>query len=135
MKKVIKWAYRHGSLTSAEFDTLDEAVASASWASDAGEEALKSFEVFGDEHSLIDEKEAYDLMHAYGDRQYDEWMERTKDAPKATHRIDVKGTDGAWSYWCDTYSAEEALAKAADLKAMFGDERVSVRPVGAQRRY
>ncbi len=132
--KVIKWAYRYGSLQAENFDTLEDAVAAASWASDAGEESLKSFEVFGDEYRLIDEKEAYDLMHAYSDAEYEKWRERTKDEPKVTHIIDVKGPNGVWACWQNGYGLDDASAKASAVAATVGAERVQVRPVGTLRR-
>ena len=132
--KVIKWAYRYGALTSETFNSLDDAVSAASWASDAGEEALHSFEVIDGEASrVIDKAEAFDLVHAYSDAEYAKWCERTKDEPKITHVIDVKGPDGVWAFWDNAHSLTEAHGKALEFSGLVGPDRVKIRPVNSPR--
>lgn len=120
----VKWAYRYYSLVSEEFGSLDDAIAAAEYASDAGSESLRSIEVFTPEHRVISAGDVWDMVDAHNER------ERAVATPalRTVAVVHTQGPDGDWSTG-DAYSTREAAtAEAARLRTFLGEARVRIDP-------
>jgi hypothetical protein len=113
----LKWAWRYYNLSVDEFTSYDEAIRSAQYMADAGEESLDCIE--GPLGRVDSEVVQRDIS-----RLDDEAMEKFREAPKATHGIKIKSPDGKEA-WYSTFYDEETAELAADrLRASWGADRV-----------
>lgn len=113
---VIKWAWRYGQLQGDDFESLDEAVRMASYAIDASDESLHSFEVWDkDGYRLIPENEADKLVYAY-------WRASQSQSTPKPVVAHVCITDPEGKTLSEDYSSvEEAQAEVDRLKPFLGD--------------
>jgi hypothetical protein len=119
---VLKWAWHRFSLEVSQYDSVDEAVDAAGYASDAGDEALDCIEVFdGDGHRVIPGDEALDLAHERSQSR----RERNEPAPVvATVRVrhPEKG-DAVVLPYTDTGRAQQDYER---MVARLGESRVTI---------
>ena len=126
--KVIKWAYRHGSLDADMYDDLDEALRAAAWASDAGDEALHALEIIdGDASRVIEHDEAWKLVGAKQAEMAQEHEQRYGRYEPPAAVVDLLSPDGKWVPIDNTKTIDEAVARATELAESVGVERVSYR--------
>lgn len=126
----VKWAYRYHHLEFDYFDSMDEAVSMAGYASDDGQEALDCVEVWDDQgYRKLSADEVF--------RLYSE-MEKRREAaappPKPiVGELFVTSPDGKEVLW-STFTAEDRIEEVATrLREHMGD-RVRVRLIdGADR--
>ena len=125
---VIKWAYRHHSLQADTFDTLDEAVASAYWGGEYGEEALECVEVINDDGTteVHDEKAVEALAAPLRQKADEEWRAR----PTPTVILDIRAPNGDWAAYENFVAQDAAEAAASNARALLGADRVRLRPYG-----
>jgi hypothetical protein len=128
--EIIKWAWRHGSLSSDTFDSLDNALEAAHWASEYGEESVEGIEVIADDGTVTfhDSDAVFALM---------EPLRRRDDAaydaqPKPTVILDLRSPNGTWGVYGSYVEREKADADAARFRRSIGDDRVRLRPYGTR---
>lgn len=127
---VIKWAWSQYNLYADEFDTLDDAIASASAAADAGVESLHCIEVVdGDRRRII----TYDSpeFRKYEEAKRSAWR-REIDTKRTVATIYVRPPmrDSAdmqtWAWYGQYKSRDDAEAAASRLAETLGADRVRV---------
>lgn len=129
MTLAVKWAYRHHRLTFDHYDTLEEAVSSAMWMSDQGEEAFVAIEVWGDDgtYRFIDRNEGFELVSAMSKARDAKEEERAIERPPMIAELWIDpAMEGEkpvlWSGFRDEAGLQRALT---DLALMGG--RVTVK--------
>lgn len=123
---VVKWAYRYHRLQFDYFNSLQEAVEAAVWASDAGEEALESFEVWDDTgYRLIPHDEAYRLTEEESSRRYEEYKAKS-DQRVFVAELWVKAPDGTETQWSAFESMDRANEVMAELAPMGHRARLKI---------
>lgn len=127
----IKWAWRHYVMTFDEFDTLDEAVRSALYAADYGDESLQCIEVIEDDGTRV----VYDRAAVSEMWLPLEEAERAEMAarPATVVVLDLRSPSGDWSPHRGFADERAAEQEAERLRAILGPERVALRPSGQRR--
>jgi hypothetical protein len=131
IQTVIKWAWRHGSMVADEYSTLDQAVLSAVWASDSGDESLHAIEVIyvGGRSEVHDRKACDALMRPIEDKQYEVY----RSQPTPTVILDIQAPTGEWSAFENYVGQTEAGAAARKWSDVLGADRVHLRSYGTLR--
>lgn len=125
MTLAVKWAMRYYHLEVDWFDSLDEAVGVAGYASDDGQEALDCIEVFEDDGSYrrLTDDEVFALY-----RQREREQRAAAPPPKpVVARLYVTHPDGQRVLW-STFTAESDIERWTTELAPLGD-RVEVERV------
>lgn len=91
---VLKWAWVYGSLHVEEFDSLDEAVRSAVYAAEAGDESLDYIEVIDDDGTSTRHERDSAVVRAVEEQQHEMDRAAYEAAPAVTHRIRAANADG-----------------------------------------
>lgn len=125
-KLVIKWAWRYGVLGAEGYDTVDDAIEAAVWASGAGKESFAAIEVVYPDGRTEVLDDVGERMRVVEDREEQE----RKGHPVSTRRIDLRSPSGEWALYRDFVDPADAERDAADLAKTFGAERVRVRTLG-----
>jgi hypothetical protein len=118
---VLKWARRHHSMTVDEFDSLDEALAEAQYASDYGQEALDHIEVWAGDGSvrIVAAEEAWDLLEPKAAQKQAKYEANAKEHPVIAQIAITTGKDQAWF---GAYTNKvEAQREYNRLHAILGD--------------
>lgn len=122
---IIKWTYRHHSLTADTYDSLDDAVRAAFRTSGHGDEALESIEVIGSdgESTLYEGSALYELIRPLEIAE----DQKTEKQPKPSLVVEVKSLNGKWASY--NWFSEEAAAEreASWLRQSIGSRRVRIR--------
>lgn len=128
MTTIIKWAWRHGAIAAETYETLDDAVSAAHYASEYGEEAVDCIEVVADDGTVtVHDREAVDRLMEPLKRQADE---EYRQRPTPTVILDLRAPDGSRSAHESFVEQEKANAAAEKWRALLGTERVKLRPYG-----
>ena len=124
MGKAIKWAWRHFALEADVYDTLDEAIEAAVYASDYGSEALDCIEHEGER--ITEASEQYEAVERRILDEHMAWHRRDRTTP--THRIQARHPDGKWvTLYAVTPPISDALAEElAEFVEALGEDRVRV---------
>ena len=118
----LKWAWHYYALDVDTFATLDEALESAWYAGEAGDEALDHIEGPG---GIV----ASDIIEADQDRRINAEGAALKAWPNVTHRVHLKTLDGKHSAVIGSHISEaDAVAQATQWRETYGD-RVSVESI------
>lgn len=123
---VLKWAWRYGVLDVDDFDSIDEAVRSAVWASGASEESFAGIEVVYEDGRT----EVVDVAEQWRKVEQEEEEERASYPPTKA-RLDLRSQQGQWALFRTFADAADAERDAAELRDIFGADRVRVRPVSS----
>lgn len=125
---VIKWSWHHFVLGAEEFDTFEEAVRAAVYASDAGSESLENIEVAENgESKLFDwgSPEFKAISESIWAEQ-DSEMRAEFATPRWTVRLRSPNDQKTWVY-LESFSDKDAAASAAsELQQQFGAKRVRI---------
>lgn len=114
----LKWSWRHYHPHVEMFDSLDQAVAAACWASEDGDEAYHCIET--PEGGIIDKARMGELMSAHWDAE--RLAEAANPEPVRTHGIKLQMPGERDAAWYGSYTSEaERDAVAAPLVERFGD--------------
>lgn len=124
MSKAVKWAMRYFSREVDVYDSLEEAVESAVWASEAGSEAMEFIEWEGKRITM-----GHPAFQAIERKIREEEEREEVQRRPATHVLEVKHPDGKWVSVYASSSADRLQESLEDYSAAVGAERVRVRPV------
>lgn len=126
MTIVLKFAYRHSVHEVEEYDDLDDALASAHYAADAGLESLDRIEVFeeGQEPRVLSAREIEELNRPRIEAEMAEWSA----APPAVAMLEIANGKGEWARYSSYADIDAATTRATELRAVLGDSRVRVMP-------
>lgn len=124
---VIKWAYRYGVLTPDECDTLDEAVRSAWWAAEDGQEALDSIEVIYEDGTEVLDRKAVNVLTKPIEEAQDKAHE---ERPTPTVILDLRGPDGKWGPYSSYVERAKADEDVERFRRLLGADRVRLRKYG-----
>lgn len=117
---VLKWAWRYHSISVEDFDTLDDAVWAAQFASDDGQEALECIEIPA-EGRIIPADEVWNLADALGRVRAAESRPMVRVAEVTVTAPNGEFVSTVYEVWAN---AEAAYASWCGL---IGIERVSFR--------
>ena len=114
----VKWAHRYHHLEFDYFDSLEDAVSAAGYASDAGEESLDCIEVWDDQgHRILGPGEVFKL-YAEMEKRREEAAGPAKPVVATMYVTSPDGEETCYS----TFSAEDRLEEVtAKLRERLGD--------------
>lgn len=126
---VLKWAHRYGNLEVEDFDSVDEAVRAAAYASGAGEESLVGVEVVYEDGRTEQVEDVWDRI-----REVDKEHEADiAELPPTVAAVDLKSPGGEWGAFRFFSDRADADRDAEELRETFGADRVRVRRMGTDR--
>lgn len=127
MSAAIKWSWRHHSLSAEFYDSIEDAVLSAEFASDYGDEALQCIEVIEDDASRILASDSAEYLAIAEPRRQAE-DEEYESRPKSVAFVHLRGPgDLKETAMIGGYATLDAAEKeAARLRRMLEPERVTV---------
>jgi hypothetical protein len=119
----LKWAWRYGRLQVEAFDSLDDAIAAAGYASDDGQEAIDCVEVWCDDgYRRISGTEVLEMWRTDPDNEANQEPGSPPSTAVVIQHPDLKDSGREW-FWDE----DEAALRFGDLRRLLGD-RVSVEP-------
>lgn len=128
---VLKWAWRYSVLGVDIYDSLDDAVRAAMWASDAGEEALDCIEVvrIDGTREVLGRDAVYELQRPIEEEREKEYKAR----PTPTVVLSVQGPSGKWATYSSYVERDKADGDADRFRQALGPDRVKLTPYGSRR--
>jgi hypothetical protein len=118
---VLKWSWVHHVYNVEDYDSYDEAVSSAGWASDYGEEALDCIEVWEDDGTYR-KVESREVLDSWYDRQKEEEA-AAPPRPPVVAALWVTGPDGKDANYSTYNDRAKADADAVRFREHLGADR------------